>query len=107
MVLNGNYLIDECGADTHIDFTYFDMKDNQIHIEYPIIEYVPDYILGHGVLGRCFPSKGLVQIKRTLKGHVKNRVKDHELAHFEHPEWTEWEVRKRTNTEKPPSEWYQ
>lgn len=76
------------------------------YIEYPVIEYVPDYILGENVLGRCFPSKGLVQLKRDIHGHVKDRVKDHEIAHYNHPEWSEFEVRARTNTLKPPEDWY-
>ena len=88
MIQNGNYIIDNQGLDEYFSFNYFDKKDEIFHLEYPVIEYVPDYILGLDVLGRCFPSRGLVQIKRTLQGHVKERVKDHELTHFEHPDWT-------------------
>jgi len=76
------------------------------YVEYPVIEYAPDYILGEGVLGRCFPSRGLIQLKRDVHGHVRDRVKDHELAHYNHPEWSEFEVRAKTNTLKPPEDWY-
>ncbi len=71
------------------------------YIDYPVIEYVPDYILGEGVLGRCFPSKGLVQIDRKLHGSARDKVKEHEITHYRHPEWSEWEVRRRTGTERP------
>ena len=101
----GHYLIDD--HDFYMKWIPGEEKKEISHPDYPLVEEgVPEYIIGEHVLGRCFPFKGLVQIKRGLDGHVKDRVKKHELTHYEHPEWSEWEVRKRTGTEKPPEDWY-
>lgn len=101
----GHYIIDDFSSDMVQPLE--DRKEPVFYYDRPFIEdNVPDYFIGEDVLGRCFTLKGHVQLRRGLEGHVKERVLEHELAHYDHPEWSEWEVRRRTGTLKPPSEWY-
>jgi hypothetical protein len=61
-----------------------------------LIRKVPRYILGYHVLGRTFPSLGIIEIAMDLYGDEFEEVKLHELTHFENPEQSEYWVRKET-----------
>lgn len=70
---------------------------------YPGIEIqrVPSGTLGYGVLGRCFPYAGLIQIRQDLYGDDFFEVLTHELTHMQHPHLGETEVRGATRMKLP------
>lgn len=65
------------------------------------IERVAAHMLGYGVLGRCFPYSGLIQIRSDLYGDEFAEVLTHELTHLQNPHWGELEVRMATRMKLP------
>jgi hypothetical protein len=65
------------------------------------IRKVPRFKLGYNVLGRAFPSIGLIEIADDLYGQDFQEVKTHEMLHIKHPEKTEYEVRQLTRLVLP------
>ena len=65
---------------------------------YPGIEIkrVPASHLGYGILGRCFPYAGLIEIRSDLYGEDFTEVLTHELTHMHNPHLGELEVRMAT-----------
>lgn len=65
------------------------------------IRKVPKFKLGYNILGRAFPSAGLIEIADDLYGQDFQEVKTHELLHVKHPEKTEYEIRQLTRLSLP------
>ncbi|MBL7160911.1 MAG: hypothetical protein ISS93_03630 [Candidatus Aenigmarchaeota archaeon] len=65
---------------------------------YPGIEIhrVPAGQLGYGILGRCFPYSGLIEIRSDLYGDDFQEVLTHELTHLQNPQMGEMDVRAAT-----------
>lgn len=61
-----------------------------------VISRVPKEVLGEGVLGRCWPNTGIIEILNTLTGADYEEVQQHEFNHLLHPEESESQVRYRT-----------
>ena len=70
---------------------------------YPGIEVrrVPAHQLGYGVLGRCFPYSGIIEIRQDLYGDEFSEVLTHELTHMANPHWGELDVRMATRMKLP------
>ena len=60
------------------------------------IQRVPAGQLGYGVLGRCFPYSGIIQIRNDLYGDEFTEVLTHELVHMRNPHLGELDVRAAT-----------
>lgn len=65
------------------------------------IRRVPAHSLGYGVLGRCFPYSGIIEIRNDLYGDEFNEVLTHELTHMANPQWSELDVRIATRNKLP------
>ena len=57
------------------------------------IERVPSFILGSGVLGRCYTGSTVIQIRDDLYGKDFEEVDVHELKHAISPHLSEYQVR--------------
>ncbi len=57
------------------------------------VERMPQHILGNGVLGRCYPALGVIQIRDDLYGRDFEEVDVHELKHAISPHMSEYQVR--------------
>lgn len=66
-----------------------------------MIRRVPPEVLRPQVLGRAFPSLGLVEIRNDLYGNDFEEVKLHELMHMSHPSKSEYEIRQLTRMALP------
>lgn len=62
------------------------------------VETVSKYQLPPGVLGMADPSTKRAFIRKDLYKEVKDAVKEHEVTHNLHPEWSELRVLLETNT---------
>ena len=78
-------------------------KNYSPKILYPGIDIkkVPAGQLGYGILGRCFPYSGLIEIRSDLYGEDFREVLMHELTHMQHPNWSEMDVRVATRMRLP------
>lgn len=65
------------------------------------IRRAPAATLGRGVLGRAFPSYGLIEILDSLTGNDFEEVKAHELMHMAYPQKSEYEIRQLTRLSLP------
>ncbi len=65
------------------------------------IRRAPASTLGRGVLGRAFPSYGLIEILDSLTGNDFEEVKAHELMHIAYPQKSEYEIRQLTRLSLP------
>lgn len=65
------------------------------------IRRVPAHSLGYGVLGRCFPYSGIIEIRNDLYGDEFSEVLTHELTHMANPQWSELDVRIATRNKLP------
>ncbi|MBI4021531.1 MAG: hypothetical protein HY369_04765 [Candidatus Aenigmarchaeota archaeon] len=70
---------------------------------YPGIEIrrVAGHELGYGILGRCFPYSGLIEIRSDLYGEEFAEVLTHELTHMASPQLSELDVRVATRMKLP------
>jgi len=57
--------------------------------------------LGYGILGRCFPYSGIIEIRNDLYGDDFFEVLTHELTHMHNPHLNELEVRAATRLKMP------
>jgi len=62
------------------------------------VQRVPRHMLGPYVLGRCYPSLGVIQIADDLYGTDYDEVFAHEQKHLANPLMSEMEVRFWTKT---------
>ncbi len=70
---------------------------------YPGIEVkkVPAGQIGYGILGRCFPYSGVIEIRSDLYGDDFAEVLTHEIIHMQNPHMGEHEVRMATRMKLP------
>ena len=61
-----------------------------------VVQRVPQYILGTGVLGRAFIGQNYIEILDSLVGDAYQEVLTHEVFHIQYPEKKEMEIRQMT-----------
>jgi len=61
----------------------------------------PGYHMGPGILGMAFPYHDSSIVLENLNPGAKDRVREHEKTHLEHPSWSESKVRYLTGTQEP------
>jgi hypothetical protein len=60
------------------------------------VRRVAAHHMGYGVLGRCFPYSGIIEIRGDLYGDDFQEVLTHEIIHMQNPGASELDVRQLT-----------